>query len=27
VELGKNYVGIELNEDYVRLAEDRLGKQ
>jgi len=22
--LGRNYVGIELNEDYVRLAEDRL---
>ena len=21
---GRNYVGIELNEDYVRLAEDRL---
>jgi DNA modification methylase len=25
-ELGRNYVGIELNEDYVRLAEERLGK-
>jgi len=24
LELGRNYVGIELNEDYVRLAEDRL---
>ena len=23
-ELGRNYVGIERNEDYVRLAEDRL---
>jgi len=23
-ELGRNYVGIELNEDYVRLAEERL---
>ena len=24
-ELGRNYVGIELNADYVRLAEDRIG--
>jgi DNA modification methylase len=24
--LGRNYVGIELNNDYVRLAEERLGK-
>jgi len=24
-ELGRNYVGIELNEEYVRLAEGRLG--
>jgi len=25
-ELGRNYVGIELNSDYVRLAEKRLGE-
>jgi DNA modification methylase len=25
-ELGRNYVGIELNGDYVRLAEDRVGR-
>ena len=26
-ELGRNYVGIDLNSDYVRLAEERLGEQ
>jgi len=25
-ELGRNYVGIELNEEYVRLAEERLAE-
>ncbi|GHT18342.1 hypothetical protein FACS189429_4700 [Bacteroidia bacterium] len=24
-ELGRNFVGIELNEEYVRLAEERVG--
>jgi DNA modification methylase len=24
-ELGRNYVGIELNSDYVRLAVERVG--
>jgi len=24
-ELGRNYVGIELNSDYVKMAEERLG--
>jgi DNA modification methylase len=23
-ELGRNYIGIELNEEYVKLAEERL---
>jgi len=25
-ELGRNYVGIELNEEYVRIAEERLAE-
>ena len=25
-ELGRNYVGIELNSDYVKMAEERLGE-
>jgi modification methylase len=25
-ELGRNYVGIELNSEYVKLAEERLGE-
>jgi DNA modification methylase len=24
-ELGRNYVGIELNREYVKLAQERLG--
>ena len=25
-ELGRNYVGVELNSDYVRIAQERLGE-
>ena len=25
VEVGRNYMGIELNKEYVKLAEERLG--